>query len=541
MGERNGVRPRWQGVCRIVACQMPAALALGALLWSGLPTGAAAQYLYNPPTPATTAATAPITTGAAQAATPPAWQVLPSLGVGESFTDNVNLSPPGQTQSDLITAVTPGLEVIGQTARLQTTVNFDPQILFFALGSSPPLFQPNLTGTAHAEVVPDTFFFDSSASISQQFVNLSAPVAPTTLTTSNNLQTTTALNASPYLDHHFGDYADTETRYRFSYTTAGGNAEVGGTTIAPETYNEFSQTIKGGDYFGTLGWTLTGDYNRTSGLTGLNGISGGTTGSDTYVTLDLSYPIYERLSATGMIGWEHLVNSTITTQSDGPIWNIGLRYDPSPYFSVSGTVGQRYGGTDYTFNLKYDVGPETHVNASYTQTVTTTQQLLANNVNGFIIGPNGLIINPQTGLPVAPGSLPLTTLGLSNGSYLDKHFEIDATATRERNTYNFTTYIDSQSEQVQASNTQSFAGTASWTRQLWPDLTSTLGASYTRVNFLDGSGRADNYYFANAGLTYSLSATASVSLTYVRSDRRSNEPGDDLLDDLVTLSVTKRF
>ena len=516
-------------------------LAVGTLSLSGLGSEAEAQYLYNPPTPAT----APITAGAESIAPPgpipPTWQVIPSFGLGESFTDNVNLQPPGQTQNDLITSISPGLDITGQSSRLHATLDFDPQILIFELSGSSPVFQPNLLGTAHAEVVPETFFFDSSAAITQQFVNLAGPVAATTLTTSNNLQTTTAFNASPFVTHHFGDIADTETRYRFAFSSVGGNAAINGISIAPQYYHEFSQSIKGGDYFGEFGWTLTGDYNRTSGLTTAVGAPGAAVGSDTYVKLDLNHPIYDRISATGEVGWEHITNPTITTQTSGAIWNVGLRYDPSPYASASFSVGQRYGGTDYEFNLRYDLGPRTHVTAAYTQTVTTTQSLIANNVNSVIIGPNGTIINPQTGLPITPGSLPITTLSLSNGSFLDKHFEVNFNATRDRNTYNVTGYIDSQSQQIAASNTQAFDGTASWTRQLWPDLTSTLSGSYTRVNFQDGTERVDNYYFVNAGLTYTLSPSASAQLNFVRSDRKSNMQVNDLLVDEVTISVTKRF
>ena len=137
-----------------------------------------------------------------------------------------------------------------------------------------------------------------------------------------------------------------------------------------------------------------------------------------------------------------------------------------------------------------------------------------------------------------PGVIPFS---LTNGSFFDKRFELDATATRGRNTFTVTGYHDRQSDQVGQSNTQGIGGVFGWSRQLWPDLTSNLSASYERISFLDGSGRKDNYYYASAALVYTLSRTASVQFSFLRSDRESNQKQNNLVDDLVTLSLTKQF
>ncbi len=166
-------------------------------------------------------------------------------------------------------------------------------------------------------------------------------------------------------------------------------------------------------------------------------------------------------------------------------------------------------------------------------------------MNGLVVGPGGVLINPKTGLPVPPGTQPfgpgVVPFGLTNGSFLDKRFELDATATRGRNTYNLTAYDDRQSDQVGQSNTQAIGGTFGWIRQLWPNLTSNLSLGYARISFLDASSRTDNYYTASASLAYTLSRTASVQLSFVRSDRESNLKQNSLVDDLVTLSLQKRF
>jgi len=124
---------------------------------------------------------------------------------------------------------------------------------------------------------------------------------------------------------------------------------------------------------------------------------------------------------------------------------------------------------------------------------------------------------------------------------VDKRLELDATATRGRNTYALSAYDDRQSDQVGQSNERSIGGTLSWIRQLWPNLTSSIGVSYANSRFLDGSGRTDNYYTGSASLTYVISRTASAQLSFVRADRESNQARNRLIDDLVTLSLQKSF
>ena len=467
-----------------------------------------------------------------------AWLLTPSLNLSETYTDNVDLAPRGKARSDLITTISPSLNIVGQTAHVNLALTYDPQLLLFALGTSSPIVQQQLLGTAKIEVYPREVFVDGSASISQAYINNAGAFAPTNLTTNKNLQTVEAVNFSPYILHHLGSYVDTETRYRFS------TVSTGAAGIGTQNTNQLISTITGGDYFGLLGWTLTSSYTKTNGLSTVAGSAASNASNiDKLERLDVRYPIYDRLSATGSIGYESIKDPTLTTRPKGVLWDIGLRYDPSPYASVSFSYGHHPEGTDFAFSARYDVSAQTHLNASYTQTIETTQSLIAANLRGLIVGPGGVLIDPRTGLPVTPGpSGPgVIPFSLTNGSFLDKRFSLDATATRGRNTYSVAAYDDRQSDQVGQANTQAIGGTFNWFRQLWPNLTSNLNLGYARISFLDGTNRADNYYTASATFAYTLSPTVTAQLSLVRSDRESNQKQNSLVDDLVTLSVQKRF
>ena len=321
-------------------------------------TGSAlAQYIglptvFNGPIPAAPAPTGgePAVTGPA-----PAWLLTPSITLAETYTDNVNLAPPGQARSDLVTTISPSLNLVGQTAHANVALTYDPQLLLFALGNSSPLLRQQLLGTGKIEIVQHEVFVDGSASIGQAYVSNAGAFAPTNLTTNNNLQTVEAVNFSPYILHHLGDYADTETRYRFSLVSTGAAG------IGSQTTNQLISTIKGGNYFGLLGLTLTSSYTKTGGL---STTTGGASSIDELERLDIVYPVYERVSATSSIGYEKIKDPTLIKQPSGLLWDIGLRYDPSPYASVSVSYGHHPIGTDFAFSARYDVSAQLHLNAS---------------------------------------------------------------------------------------------------------------------------------------------------------------------------------
>ena len=502
-------------------------MVFGLLVYSA---GAAAQYAAP-----TEGSTAP---GPAGVSLAPTWIFTPSITIGETFTDNVGLVSGG-TQADLITSVSPSLAVTGNTARVKLALTYDPQLLVFALSGQSPTLQQQLQGTGKVEVYPELIFLDGSASISQGYVSNTGAVANTTLTTNNNLQPIEAVSLSPYIVHHLGSYVDTESRYRFDAISTGASG------IGTQYVNQLNETLTSGDFFGVLKWTATSDYTKTSGLTATGGTTGGASSIDKLYKFDVQYPIFSRVSATGEIGWEHLTDPTLTIQPNGLIWNVGLRYDPSPFASVDFSYGREYGTSDFQFGARYDIGPQTRLHASYTRSIQTGQTLIASGLIQAVPGPNGILINPKTGLPFVPGTGPFgpggSPFGLTAGSFLDKSFQLDLTLTRGRTTYSVTAFDDQQSAQVANSNQQVISGTLSWTRQLWPNLSGSASATYSNISFRDGSGRVDTYYSLYAGLSYTLSRTASAQLSFSRSARLSNQPGNSLVDDLIAVSMQKQF
>ena len=472
------------------------------------------------------------------------FRLVPSLDLGEVYNDNVGLAARGLERSDLITTIGPTLDMTEDARRLQGRLVYNPQALIFARGTNADTIQQRLLGAGKAQLYQDMLFLDTSASIQQGFVSSTGAIGPTTLTTNGNLQTIRTVNASPYLREHLSSYADSETRYNFS------SIDTSGGQIAPQRINEGRQSFTSGDYFGRLKWTLTGDWIRIDRGAASSDLLSDTSSTDKFARADFQYPIYQALSAIGGAGYEQITDPTLVVQPKGAIWDAGFNYQPNELISASLTYGRRFDQTDIEFSAIYALRPDLRIHAIYTQTFQTSQSQFATNLGQVTLGPNGSFIDPQTGLPINPNSanagLGFSPFGISSGSFLDKRYEADIEATRGRNGYFFSAYDEKHTGQNfalfgTASNERIIGTSLTWTRQLWPNLSSFMNGSYSHSSFLDGSGRVDNLYSASANLVYSISATASAALSITRYQRNSNFPGQSIINDVVAASVHKQF
>lgn len=496
--------------------------------------------------PAGVAGVAPLIPGVAGGAPPipvgaPDWILTPFVEVGEAYNSNVTLAPRHQETWDYISTITPGANVTGCTSKVSLSLTYDPQLLIFARGTFSPKIQQRLLGTGTAEVVREMLFFDAKASIDQEFLHNTGPISNSTLTTSGNLTTVTAVSASPFLLQHLGEYANSETRYRFSSLSTSDN------TVAPEQIHEALERVTSGEYFGRLFWTLTGDAVRIERLSGSSDPLGGTTSQDDFARLDLKYPVYQALYAVAGAGYERISDPTLVEEPRGPIWDAGLQYQPNQYLSALATYGRRFNHSDVEADATYYPSPDLHVRALYGMTIQSSLGQLATNLNQLTVGANGTVVNQQTGQPVVvlsngtPGTAS-TAFGISSGSFLERRAELDFSTTRWRNTFSASLYdVKTSGSSANVISERVRGGSVGWVRQVWPDLSLIGGGAYYRATFLDGTGRHDNSYTLAVGLAYSLSPKAIVRLDVSRTDTRSNFAPDSIASDLIIATIGKQF
>jgi hypothetical protein len=62
------------------------------------------------------------------------WDIVPTVSVAETYTDNVSLAPNSFAQGDWVTEITPAISVAATGARLKLNATYDPQVLYYARG-----------------------------------------------------------------------------------------------------------------------------------------------------------------------------------------------------------------------------------------------------------------------------------------------------------------------------------------------------------------------------------------------------------------------
>ncbi len=142
------------------------------------------------------------------------WTITPTMAVSETATDNVNLTQRHK-QSDLITDLTPGIQIDGRGSRVQLHLEYQMHNLMYAQESSRNQTQNYLNSFGTIELLENRFFLEGSGNISQQNTNAFGPTTASNVNVNTNRNTTetSTFRLSPYFRGQFGSFADYNLRY----------------------------------------------------------------------------------------------------------------------------------------------------------------------------------------------------------------------------------------------------------------------------------------------------------------------------------------
>jgi len=298
------------------------------------------------------------------------WRLLPSIGLEETITNNVNLEPNATRQSDLVTRLTPGVDISGTTARSSLVGSILLPILLYArTGEENNRVEPLVNLQGKSELVERFFYVDGAINVSQQFYSPFGARPDNLDNATNNRYTSQLYRITPYIKG--------EGTQRISYELRDDNiwnvlnnapSALGGVPVT--TSNSYTNQL-----IGTLsrepvpfGWQI--DYNRSDVRF--------TDQPDTQLSeLGRLRALYQpdpvvQLSASG--GYEH--NAFPFTTYNGPIYGVGYKWRPSPLLSSDGYWEHRYFGSSYGFSLDYRT-PLSVWSASASRTTTSYPQQLA--------------------------------------------------------------------------------------------------------------------------------------------------------------------
>lgn len=481
------------------------------------------------------------------------WNITPSLGVKEVFNDNV-LETSTNRQWDLISTVTPGLAIYGDTPNTQVRLNYQPSLLYYARESSLNQIAQDLDATGSFTLWQDHLYLDLRGLAGEGATNGNAPGlgyggsgtggaggAGSTASNLNKNNSTqfTSFEASPYWLQSFGDYGTLKVGYTANVTTS--SSTSGGTTTtgtnsnatSTQTSNEELIQYNTGQYFDRISDTAMADARQFGG-------SGETSsGHNNTLTNTLNYVLNRTYSVFGTIGYEDIdYGGASELTIHDIVWKVGTTVTPNPNSSITVSYGHQNGSNSLTFDGHYAASARTTVFASYLTDLGTQLQSVQNQLETSSVNNSGNLVNNQTGAPVYVGN---NLLGTQSRVYRTQEMTIGTTTLLDRDTLTMTAQFSDYTELGTGAvgGTSGITGTVTWIHQLREDLTLNTSGSYGR-RWSSPGGRS-LYVAATGALTYNISATLSGSLSYSFYDVNATGADESMYQDLFLLSLTKQF
>lgn len=476
------------------------------------------------------------------------WTVKPRIDIGTLFTDNA-LQVSSPRQADVAAILSPGISVLGDTARLQMRFEFSPVLTMYARTSSQNSLANVMAGTALATLVPNFAFIDMRVAAGVQPRNggygntglasnafQTTAIAPGTTTSlglarDNQVQTTT-LSVSPYILQEFGDYGTLRagvSAQMSRYATQGGFGVVPSAAIGNTAQNQLTteQTLRfvSGQFLGRFQDTVDIDLTQTS--TSAAKTTTGTTVGSTYsprttISNKLSYAVNRLLTVFGSLGYENIQYSGGVSQKiSGLTWSVGSTWYPNPDSQVTLSYGLQQGATSFAANANYQITARTNLTASYSNQVGTQLQNLQRQLDSASLGTGGSLVNSETGAPLLIGN---QGLGVQPGLFRFNLLSLGAQVTLDRDLISLNGYWSEQTSL--GSGVTSPASTAKtlsaqWTHELRPDLSLITFLSYTLQSTTGLTSGDSTMISAGATLQYQMTESLTGRLRYSYFERHT--------------------
>ena len=452
------------------------------------------------------------------------WGFQPRLTLSGVYTDNVDLTPAGQEDSDFILVATPGFSLQRETSRLKLDADYRLQTLTFAESSSSNRVNHELKGSMNAELQQDFLFLDASALMTQVVVDARAPRSVDNITGNLNRADAQAYRISPYIHRDLSGLATVLLRYGFERVDTDG-------AVGTSESNYVDASLTSGRRFTFLDWNLN-YFKRQDDRSSTYDID------QERISAALSYRVHPTLSLLVEGGREDNDFESTEVAQNGSYWGAGATWAPNRYLSISALEGDRYkrGSVSLTPSQRSslvvgyqerDVGfnPGSTWNGSlqhrtrrsvwqlnYLEDTQTSQRLL-------VTGPTFIVLNPDG--TVAGVVIPDDSLSLTDELFERKRAQASVSYQTGKSTLAFAAFRE-QREMLRlgAPDDQNVrGGLAEWQWQFTGHTRANIRGSWERIDFIDDE-REDDYWYVDTMLTRNLSrqATASLGYRHVRND-----------------------
>ncbi|CAA9889371.1 conserved hypothetical protein [Candidatus Methylobacter favarea] len=264
------------------------------------------------------------------------WTTRPSIQVQEVYSDNIRLAPKDNEKNAFVTEVSPGVSVIGRSARTTLNLNYRMQNLYNARGDKGLNTYNQLQYNSHNIFVQNKLFLDSRSSVSQQ--NLSNnQIANDNISGAGNSTNVVTFGLSPYWTPHFGSYANGLFRLNFDTITTGADSGTNPSSpLSPisdtVTLGETAQ-LTSGTKFRRVSWNLSHN-NRESYRKGGDDVKFQNSNATVRTYLNKYFNVFAQGGYSN-----NEFQTTTSSNKNGLFYTLGAQWIPSLHYSIAVGVG----------------------------------------------------------------------------------------------------------------------------------------------------------------------------------------------------------
>lgn len=449
--------------------------------------------------------------------------ITSSVTVETTLTDNDDFEPDGE--SDAIVSVRPAISLTQLGGRSRTSLDYSLNTEYSARDSELDVIH-DLDGFNNTEIVRNFFFVDVGAGISQRVIDNRLGTPARRGDDSNNLTPVQRYSISPYIVNRWGSFATSQLRARAGYVDSGEDE------LDDETEYSVSGFLASGPDFSRFSWNLNGRYE-------IEDRGGNDERTTQNIRLDTQTAIDRSISLIAGVGYEKIDDEEFSDKIEGITWEAGFDWHPGEKLSLVATYGKRFDEDNLFVDFDYDVTARTTVFLNYSETVTTEQALLLNDLSFIGFDEEGNLIDTRTGLPLDDdGSL----FSLTDRAFRREVFDAGVRITRPRDRFSLTASHETRDFESGLDDETILGAEFDWSHDLSRSMQSSLGLSYDRIDFGgDDAGRKDDLYTFRATLSEEFAQSVSGSVSYLFRTRDSNRSSEDATENAVVVGVTKVF
>lgn len=455
----------------------------------------------------------------------------PRLELKMGVTDNSLLTETDR-QFDGVFNVAPGLNTRIEGRKLQAAVDYSYDYLYF-LSDGSNEGRHNLFGTLDADVIDDHLSVSSRASLRQVFFDRGGAFSNSIANKSTNRRLVQNYTASANARGGWRDFADWRASYRFGLTLSPADDltdDTITTRFSDTTTHEFRASVGSGDRFNNLEWRVFGSSQKSLRSLDVNDFL------NERVAGELTLKFNRHFQLLGSYGVSRNSFELDTLANDGPFWDAGFRWTPGPKLDLTIKTGEEgprqtwYGRMQYFFSVRLDLV------TTYTDTLTSNSIVLADNLQTFQFNDQQGIID-SNGLPIdeSDPNFSLTDVDFRRRNanavltWRHRRSQVYISANRERRTFD------------DGSGTAGSWGVSSGFEHQINEHTDLQGTFSYRQSRFEDNIRVDNFYVASLDWSRTLSRDFTFSVQYSHTQRLSNEPGADLMENALTLYLRGTF